>query len=79
MTSDMKMIGAARATRTQVVNLKNIDLTDKTNNLLLNMTGGLLPEDLTKDEIWLLKQRFGVDWFNNLGYRELDGYKRPEE
>lgn len=57
--------------------LNNIDLKDATNNLLLNMSGGLLPEHLSQNEINLLEQRFGKDWFHELGYNEEDGYKNP--
>lgn len=57
--------------------LKDIDLSDATNNLLLNMSGGLLPEHLTKDETNMLEARFGPDWFHKLGYKEEDGYKNP--
>lgn len=57
--------------------LAHIDLTDETNNLLLNMSGGLLPEDLSEYERSLLETRFGVDWFHKLGYKESDGYKNP--
>lgn len=57
--------------------LKDINLEDATNNLLLNMSGGLLPEHLQPDEIELLKARFGEDWFHKLGYKEENGYKNP--
>jgi hypothetical protein len=36
-------------------------------NLLLNMFSGLLPENLSKDEIELLKYRYGENWFERLG------------
>ncbi|CAB1251769.1 protein of unknown function [Ruminococcaceae bacterium BL-6] len=57
---------------------KDIDklLGDKTNNLLLNLATGSLPEYLTKDEVELLKQRYGDDWFTELGYSEPK-YKKP--
>ena len=57
--------------------LKDIDLGDETNNILLNMSGGLLPENLSENEIKLLEQRFGKDWFHKLGYEEKDGYRNP--
>lgn len=41
----------------------------ETDNLLLNMSGGLLPKDLTEREIVLLKRRFGRDWQFKLGYQ----------
>jgi len=37
-------------------------------NLLLNMTAGLLPEDLSQDECQLLKEKYGEHWFTELGY-----------
>ena len=46
-------------------------------NLLLNMSSGLLPEHLNKREIGLLVKKFGNDWFSELGYKEPD-YKRPK-
>ena len=57
--------------------LLNIDLKDETNNLILNMSGGLLPEHLSSYEVKLLESRFGKDWFHELGYDEKDGYKNP--
>ena len=45
-------------------------------NLLLNMSGGLPPENLTNDEIAALVKRYGSGWFERLGYSEPK-YKRP--
>lgn len=50
---------------------------DEIDNLLLNMSGGLLPENLTVDEVSLLKDRYGDDWFAKLGYSELI-YNKPK-
>jgi hypothetical protein len=55
---------------------ENFDWEDETNNLLLNMSGGLLPKDLSENEIGLLRDRFGPDWFTKLGYSEPE-YERP--
>lgn len=63
--------------KTVCYNLNTIDLNDKTNNILLNMSGGLLPVDLSQDEIDLLKERFGPEWFHKLGYKESEGYINP--
>jgi hypothetical protein len=49
---------------------------DDTTNLLLNMNGGLLPEDLSRREVKLLEERFGKNWFEELGYNDAE-YKRP--
>ena len=45
-------------------------------NLLLNMNGGLLPEHLSKEEVSLIEERYGKDWFEVLGYTEPE-YKKP--
>lgn len=50
---------------------------DEITNLLFNMSGGLLPEDLTLREVDLLVSEYGVNWFENLGYKEPK-YKRPK-
>ena len=63
--------------RPVVYDLTRIDLEDSTNNLLFNMSGGLLPKDLQPDEIELLVKRYGPDWFHRLGYKESDGYEKP--
>ncbi len=41
---------------------------DDTTNLLLNLSGGLLPSQLTLDEVRMLETRFGKKWFDELGY-----------
>ena len=48
----------------------------KTDNILLNLQGGLLPKDLTKKEVELLEKEYGKDWFIELGYNE-NNYKKP--
>ena len=40
----------------------------KVENLLLNMMGGLLPEDLLPNEVKLLEREYGKNWFKILGY-----------
>lgn len=47
-------------------------------NIVLNMSGGLLPENLTQSEILLLKKEYGENWFEKLGYSEPE-YKRPKD
>lgn len=49
---------------------------DKTTNLLLNMSSGLLPENLTEEDVELLQKEYGVNWFEELGYTDKL-YKRP--
>lgn len=51
---------------------------DPSLNLILNMSAGLLPEHLTKEEVEILKTKHGDDWFNKLGYTEPE-YKQPKE
>lgn len=46
-------------------------------NLLLNMTSGLLPESLTKEEVQLLEDKYGRNWFTALGYNDIE-YQRPK-
>lgn len=43
---------------------------DEIDNILLNMSVGLLPKNLSKDEVELLKNKYGENWFNKLGYTE---------
>lgn len=52
-------------------------LEDPVVNLLLNMSGGLLPEDLQSDEVELLKSKYGSNWFEELGYNDKE-YRRPK-
>jgi hypothetical protein len=47
-------------------------------NLLLNMKSGLLPENLQEDEIKVLINQYGNNWFEILGYTEPQ-YKKPKE
>jgi len=51
---------------------------DKLDNLLMNMNAGLLPENLCEDEIKILKDKYGDDWFHKLGYCDSQ-YKNPIE
>jgi len=62
--------------KTVVYSLSEDVLQDEVCNLLLNMSGGLLPEYLSKEEVLLLKNRFGENWFESLGYSEPE-YKKP--
>jgi hypothetical protein len=49
---------------------------DYLTNLLLNMLSGLRPEELTEYDVQLLRERFGENWFEELGYSEPQ-YRRP--
>lgn len=49
---------------------------DEVENILLNMSAGLLPENLAKEEVELLVQRYGENWFEKLGYTE-PAYTKP--
>lgn len=46
-------------------------------NLLMNMTAGLKPEDLTEPEIQLLEANFGMEWMEKLGY-SADRLNKPK-
>lgn len=46
-------------------------------NLLLNMSAGLLPEDLQEKEVELLENKYGRNWFTQLGYN-LKEYRLPK-
>ena len=45
---------------------------DEVDILLLNMKAGLLPKDLTESEVKLLEERYGSNWFTELGYDEWE-------
>lgn len=45
-------------------------------NLLMNMSAGLLPEHLAEDEVKLLEERYDMNWFTDLGYSEPK-YRKP--
>ena len=45
-------------------------------NILWNMSAGLIPENLCRTECDLLKETYGPDWFEKLGYSEAQ-YKKP--
>ncbi len=48
----------------------------KSDNIVLNMSAGLLPKDLSENEIEILKNDYGEDWFHVLGYSEKH-YEHP--
>ena len=50
---------------------------DSIDSLLVLMSAGLLPKDLTEEETQTLKEHFGEDWFTELGYNEWD-YERSK-
>lgn len=54
----------------------DINKLDDCANLMLNLAAGVRPEDLTEDEVYILKVKFGEDWFDELGYYEPE-YKKP--
>jgi len=43
-------------------------MTDDVYNIMLNLSGGLMPKDLSKEEVDTLKTELGDDWFWQLGY-----------
>jgi hypothetical protein len=54
----------------------NIIMIDEIDNIVLNLSAGLLPEHLSQDEVQMLTSRYGVNWFEELGYTE-PLYKKP--
>ena len=59
------------------INGKEIEFTE-VDNLLMNMGAGLLPENLSQREIDMLQNKYGADWFNELGYEEPK-FKKPKK
>lgn len=59
------------------VDFSKIQFTDLA-NLLLNMSAGLEPKDLSAEEVNLLEANFGEFWFQKLGYSEPD-YSKPKQ
>lgn len=45
-------------------------------NLVLNMMSGVLPEHLSKDEVEMLVEEYGDNWFYELGYD--NSYEKPK-
>jgi len=60
----------------QINSLENRNVFTDLDNLLMNMSSGLLPEHLSVREIELLTEKYGDDWFDKLGYTEPQ-YVRP--
>ena len=56
--------------------MNNFTITDL-DNLLIQMKAGLLPEQLDIEEVEMLKEVYGVNWFNELGYND-DTYTRSK-
>jgi len=56
--------------------MKNTAKNPEVESLLKNMSAGLLPEHLSRNEVAMLEERFGKDWFAELGYYEPT-YRRP--
>jgi hypothetical protein len=50
-------------------------MSEEIDNLLLNMISGLLPKDLSPEEVGLLENNFGENRFEELGYDE--NYEKP--
>lgn len=51
--------------------------TSEIDNILLNLSSGLLPKNLSAHEVELLEKEFGKDWFERLGYKENE-YEKPK-
>lgn len=46
-------------------------------NIVSNMSAGLLPEYLTQAEVAVLIEKYGDGWFEELGYNDKE-YNRPQ-
>lgn len=46
-------------------------------NIVLNLQAGLLPKNLSKKEVQILKSAYGKDWFTKLGYSE-ETHEKPK-
>lgn len=47
-------------------------------NLLLNLSAGLKPENLSNEEISLMEANLGLEWFEKLGYSQPE-YRKPSK
>lgn len=52
-----------------ILTMKGLDNID---SLLVLMSAGLLPKDLTEEEVQTLKEHYGEDWFSEMGYDEWE-------
>lgn len=50
---------------------------DAVNDVLRRIQEGLRTQDLDQSEIELLQDRFGYNWFSELGYDKLSYHKEP--
>lgn len=48
------------------------------NDVLQRIQEGLLTQDLNQAEVQLLVDRFGHNWFHDLGYDNLKPHKEPK-
>lgn len=46
-------------------------------NLILNLLGGAKPQHLSEEEVELLEEEHGENWFEEMGYADREGYERP--
>jgi len=51
------------------------ELEDRAFNIEMNLFSGVEPKDLQKDEIEILKRKYGENWFYELGYD--DSWEKP--
>lgn len=50
---------------------------EKVVNIILNLSSGLEPINLSKQECKLLEKKYGSDWFEKIGYDETT-HKKPD-
>lgn len=56
---------------------KPIKYINAVNDVLQRIQNGLRTQDLTSSEVELLVDRFGHNWFEDLGYHQLKPHKHP--
>lgn len=56
----------------------NMEYIDPLNDVLQRIQEGLRTQDLNQIEIQLLEDRFGHDWFQEVGYDKLKPNKDPK-
>lgn len=45
-------------------------------NILFNLSAGMLPKNLSREEVKVLEDHFGSEWFSEMGYKE-DIHDKP--
>lgn len=51
---------------------------NKFENLILNFLGGMKPQHLSEDEVDLLEENVGENWFEEMGFSDFEEYEKPD-